>query len=256
MPRLQFRRMRLYRTSSGSTGCPRATSTITLMAQRSAPPTMAVSAPMWVGAGRNFTAGQSMTLDYMRAGPYPGSYLSRVFAAPAPVASATFSWAADTPTGTTLGLLVRTGNTPTPDGSWTAFTAVPTSGQAIATGWQYIQYRADFATTVPGTVPVLNQVLIDYEADDVTPPTIVVKSPHRRHRCRPGLGRHGPVQRSAEPVHREHLDAATAGIWSHRGCGGDGQLLRDHRGPVPIRPADPEHHVHGDCRRRHRGHFR
>ena len=138
---------------------------------------MAVSAPMWVGAGRYVTAGQSMTLDYMRAGPYSGSYLSRLFAAPAPVASATFSWAADTPTGTTLGLLVRTGNTPTPDGTWTAFAAVPTSGQAIATGWQYIQYRADFATTVPGTSTVLNQVQIDYEAVDVRLPTIVVKSP-------------------------------------------------------------------------------
>ena len=46
-----------------------------------------------------------------------------------------------------LGISVRTGNTPTPDGSWTALDRRRRSGAAAICRRSYIQYRADMTST-------------------------------------------------------------------------------------------------------------
>ena len=59
------------------------------------------------------------------------AFLSRVLDAGAPVPWATATWSASVPAGTSLALSVRTGNTPTPDGSWTTFTPLANPGAAV-----------------------------------------------------------------------------------------------------------------------------
>ena len=135
---------------------------------------------LWLGAGKyNFSHGGApyLTLDFMHAGYYAGTYLSRIFTTAEAVTAAALSWTADTPSGTTLQMFVRSGNTAIPDGTWTAFTPVAASGDAISSGWRYVQYRANFNTSARGLIPVLNDVRIDYDLVDLTPPTVSVVTP-------------------------------------------------------------------------------
>ena len=83
------------------------------------------------------------------------------------------SWTGETPAGTTLGLSYRIGNTPTPDGSWTAFIPVSVSGGALTGNSRYIQYQAQLATADATQTPVLDDVTIFYSSGpDTTPPAI------------------------------------------------------------------------------------
>ncbi|MFI5260810.1 MAG: beta strand repeat-containing protein, partial [Candidatus Paceibacteria bacterium] len=70
----------------------------------------------------------------------------------------------DTLNGQTLTIDARAGNSATPDGTWTAWQTNIASGGSISglSGNQYIQYRANFSTTVSGTTPTLNSVTINY----------------------------------------------------------------------------------------------
>ena len=70
-----------------------------------------------------------------------GTYTSSVFDAGASALWGLASWTADTPAGTTLGVSVRTGNTPTPDGTWNAFAPL-TNGGNVGTNGRYAQYQA------------------------------------------------------------------------------------------------------------------
>ena len=54
-----------------------------------------------------------------------GEFVSRVFDANAPVDWRGIQWVANTPVGTTLDISLRTGDTPIPDATWTAFAAGP-----------------------------------------------------------------------------------------------------------------------------------
>ena len=62
--------------------------------------------------------------------PYPasGTFDSRVLDAGQSVNWDALSWSADTPAGTGVALSVRTGNAPTPDGNWSGFNPVGSSG--------------------------------------------------------------------------------------------------------------------------------
>jgi len=106
--------------------------------------------------------GGGLSVDWLRLTPYvaAGTFLSRVFDAGAVVPWGTATWTADTPAGTSLTLSVRTGNTPSPDGTWTAFQALPSSGAPIGGSSRYLQYRAQLATSAPGQTPVLREVTI------------------------------------------------------------------------------------------------
>ena len=103
---------------------------------------------------------------------------SRVFDAGAPANWGTLAWTGSTPTGTSLALSYRIGNTATPDGSWTVFVPVASSGAALAGNSRYIQYRATLTTSDPSQTPFLNDVTITYAlGSETTPPTITDRSP-------------------------------------------------------------------------------
>jgi hypothetical protein len=89
------------------------------------------------------TTDGSLVVDWSRVGPYAssGTFTSRVLDAKAVTAWGALTWDATVPSGTTLTVQVRSGNTATPDSSWTAFATVPSSGSALNRTSRYLQYR-------------------------------------------------------------------------------------------------------------------
>jgi len=114
------------------------------------------------------TGDLAMALDWVRVGPYAatGTYTSKVFDASAPVTWGALTWDAAVPTGTTMVVKVRTGNTATPDGTWSAYTTVAASGGSIgATAKRYMQYQITFTTTttLKSTTPTLRSIGAAYQ---------------------------------------------------------------------------------------------
>ena len=112
----------------------------------------------------NMSDTQNFRVDWVRMTPYAasGTFSSRIFDAGQAVTWHTLGWSADTPAGTSLALSYRTGNTPTPDGTWTSFTPVSVSGGALTGKSCYIQYAAQLATSDTTQTPVLNDVTVTY----------------------------------------------------------------------------------------------
>ena len=137
--------------------------------------------PALRAAASDFTAGgPELAVDWMRVGPYPasGAFESRIFDAGQAVNWNQLSWIENTPAGTDIQLSVRTGNTPIPDGSWSSFAPIATSGGSIGGNSRYLQYRAELSTTDPSRTPEVTEVSASYTAGvDTTPPTIVQRSP-------------------------------------------------------------------------------
>ena len=82
-----------------------------------------------------------------------------MFDATATVAWGNLSYDAQVPDSTTLTVAVRGGATPTPDGSWTAWTTVTNNSDIPATS-RYLQYRATLGTSNSALTPVLQEVRI------------------------------------------------------------------------------------------------
>jgi hypothetical protein len=106
--------------------------------------------------------GGNIILDWLQMTPYAtsGTFLSRVFDAEGTITWGTASWTGEVPSGTSLIISVRQGNTLTPDGTWTDFATLSSSGGTIGGNSRYLQYRAQLTTTVPGQTPVLRDITI------------------------------------------------------------------------------------------------
>jgi VCBS repeat-containing protein len=118
----------------------------------------------------------ALVVDYIRMTPYAASgvYTSKVYNAGAPVTWTTANWLADMPaTGATVTIEVRTGNTATPDTTWTPFAKIAASGGTIPTGptltsttppgpRQYAQYRITLGTTVASTAPAVKELILAF----------------------------------------------------------------------------------------------
>ncbi|MCB9316491.1 MAG: DUF4082 domain-containing protein [Lewinellaceae bacterium] len=116
----------------------------------------------------------TLSVDWLRATPYAvsGSYTSRVFDQGVPNGWGIANWTATLPVNTSLSMFARTGNTLVPDGTWTAFLPL-TNGNPIGGNNQYLQYRADLATTDNLYTPVLDAISIECgSGPDMTPPVI------------------------------------------------------------------------------------
>ena len=74
------------------------------------------------------------------------------------------NWTSTLPQGTSITLQTRTGNTSTPDASWSNWSSIYTnSGESIKSpNGRYIQYRALLVTTDVTVTPVLQDVTITY----------------------------------------------------------------------------------------------
>lgn len=140
---------------------------------------VSISTPMRPLPADSQVGGPTLSVDWLRMSPYAtsGTFTSRVWDTYGTVDSGTISWDASAPTGTGIALSFRTGDTPTPDGSWTSFAPIA-DGAPIGSGFRYFQYRADLSTTDTDQTPALEEVRVVYNATpDTTPPTVVTRSP-------------------------------------------------------------------------------
>ncbi|MDQ2838630.1 MAG: DUF4082 domain-containing protein [Actinomycetota bacterium] len=112
------------------------------------------------------TGGNDLSVDWLRVGPYTasGTYTSRLIDAGATVNWAGLSWDSTVPTGTTLVVKVRTGNSTTPGGTgWTAWVTVPATGGSVAASSRYAQYQLTLTSTGTRYVtPSVRSVTLNY----------------------------------------------------------------------------------------------
>ena len=108
--------------------------------------------------------GPVVSVDWLQMTPYAssGTFTSRVFDAGESMSWIGLSWTADQPAGTGVTMSARTGDTPTPDGSWSAFRAITSSGDPVGAASRYIQYQATLSTTDPDQTPTLRDVTLTY----------------------------------------------------------------------------------------------
>ena len=108
--------------------------------------------------------GGGIRVDWLRLSPYvsAGTFTSRVLDAGQVVNWSTATWASVTPEGTGITVSVRMGNTPTPGGTWTNFTAVANSGPPIGGSSRYLQYNVELTTSAPNDTPVFQGITIVY----------------------------------------------------------------------------------------------
>lgn len=112
--------------------------------------------------------GGSVKVDWFNLGPYQGtgSFVSRVFDAGTDPDVTWGSLIASAAGGSPV-METRTGNTPTPDASWSQFQGL--SGNVITSpAARYIQYRT---TGLTDAKPSLEKVTIQYDVDTSTPAT-------------------------------------------------------------------------------------
>ncbi|MBL7744893.1 MAG: DUF4082 domain-containing protein, partial [Chitinophagaceae bacterium] len=104
-----------------------------------------------------------LSVDRIRVIPYAaaGTFTSRVFDAGTVKPWGAITWSSSVPASTGIAMFVRTGNTPTPDGTWSDFLPVAASGNSVGASSQYIQYRTDMTTSDARFTPVLRDVVIE-----------------------------------------------------------------------------------------------
>lgn len=123
------------------------------------------------------TGGGGLNVKWMRLTPHSGSgsFVSRVHDAGTVANWGMLGPVATVPAGTTLAYDVRTGNTATPDGTWTSFAPIA-AGQDIPNAARYLQYRARFTTSNGYVTPSLTAMRLPYTTvpptPDTTPPVI------------------------------------------------------------------------------------
>ena len=167
------------------------------------------------------SGGPALSVDWLHVSPYPasGTFTSRVFDAGQAVNWGAITWDQNAPTGTSIAISVRTGNTPTPDGSWSAFTPIAASGAGIPGSSRYVQYQAQLASSDTGNTPTLKDVSIAYAlGSDTTPPTITNRTPAPNAT---GVPREGNVQvQFSEPMDPASISSSTVHL-RKQGAGAD-----------------------------------
>jgi len=89
------------------------------------------------------------------------------------------SWGQSVPAGTSIKLKTRTGDTSTPDGSWSAWSpasewfTVNTGTPIASPRARYIQYISSFTTSVSTSTPQLLEVNIQYATNTATSPNLI-----------------------------------------------------------------------------------
>jgi len=92
--------------------------------------------------------------------PTSGTFTSSVFDAGRLATWGTASWTANLPAGTTVVVQTRSGNTATPDGTWSGWTTVTNGGQVSSPSGEFLQYRVLLTTSNPTVTPTL--ISIDF----------------------------------------------------------------------------------------------
>jgi hypothetical protein len=96
-------------------------------------------------------ADTNLSVDWVRIAPYSasGTFTSAVLDGGKPAGWNAVTWDADQPAGTTLIVRVRTGNTATPDATWSAWAAIANSGANAGQNGRYAQYQLSLTSAAP-----------------------------------------------------------------------------------------------------------
>ena len=167
-----------------------------------------------VASDVHYNDGNLITIDWLRMTPYAssGTWESEIHDTGQLNSTwHTLSWTQDVPAGSSLVVSARGGDTPTPDGSWTSYTPVASSGTDLALNAQYLQLRVQLFS-LDGTV---TPVFEDYSVTctgclDNTPPdalTDLAASQVNRAIRRVSSPRSPRVGAEANPVRRWRCSA-------------------------------------------------
>ena len=131
--------------------------------------TDAIAGPMRIAFSDAAPGGLGLTVDWLRLSPYAPActFTSRVLDGGANLRWLKLTATGARPANTSVTFETRSGNTPTPDASWTAWAAVAGNGDIASSESQYIQYRAALATTDVTVTPEIEQVDLTYEPASV-----------------------------------------------------------------------------------------
>ncbi|MEJ5308916.1 MAG: DUF4082 domain-containing protein [Anaerolineae bacterium] len=126
--------------------------------------TVAISANMRPVVSDDFADGPVVSVDWMRMSPYnttPCTFVSRIFNAGRLADWLDLSWTGTQPGGSTVVFETRSGNTATPDDSWSVWGAV--NSPIASPDGQYFQYRVTLSTTSPDQTPSVDDIIIAYD---------------------------------------------------------------------------------------------
>ena len=117
-------------------------------------------------AGSDFNVGGGATTwNWARLSPYAtgGTFTSRVHdSGKAATDWTTLEAQTATPAATGLTIETRSGDTATPDGSWSAWQALGAGGDIASPNARYLQYHAALTTTDDKTTPAVERVTVGY----------------------------------------------------------------------------------------------
>jgi hypothetical protein len=141
--------------------------------KRTAP--IAIAAPMRPMASDFRLFGAGVQVHWMRMGNYPnfGTQTSRVLdGGPGASVWQNLTATIDLQGSTGITFQTRTGATPTPDASWSAWANVGAGGAVTSPAGRYIQYAARLTRTTQTNTPTLKRVQITRVAGTDQPPTL------------------------------------------------------------------------------------
>lgn len=105
-----------------------------------------------------------------------GKYYSKVYDSGLPGTDWNIlNWTENAPAGTDITFATRSGDTSTPDNSWSAWSIEltnPAGGGIISPRSQYLQFRATLSTTDDKLTPYLQEVTISYSLNTRSPATL------------------------------------------------------------------------------------
>jgi Domain of unknown function (DUF4082)/Bacterial Ig-like domain/Purple acid Phosphatase, N-terminal domain/Bacterial Ig domain len=125
---------------------------------------VAISAAMRPLVSDFNVGGGSLTLSWLRMSPYAaaGTFTSRVLDAGRSATWGTLDSTVTAPAGTAVTFETRSGNSATPDATWSAWQAVGSGGAIASPAGRYVQYRANLSSTSTALTPSLERVAISY----------------------------------------------------------------------------------------------
>jgi hypothetical protein len=101
-----------------------------------------------------------------------GTYFSDIKDTGTPSAWGRLTWKGETPTGTTITISTRSGNTKTPDDTWSVWSsagAVPSGQQIGSPKGRFVQWKADLNTSSSTVSPVLRSVRVAFLQQNIRP---------------------------------------------------------------------------------------
>lgn len=100
-------------------------------------------------APRAWAAGPCRTCEDSKPGNLTGEW---------DVAGPPYTWAADLQAGTTVAISARPGNTATPDGAWSSFAPLASSGATVGATSRHLRYRLDLTASAAGQTPAQSDI--------------------------------------------------------------------------------------------------